>query len=196
MFILSKLVYHYIIPKQVKRGLQLVFLSLGFALLAWKAVLPCYVAIGACYVSQVVCKTDRSIFSASMNTLCKLALMSHSPNHLLQALPSHGGGANILCGYTSWTHGLPYPSFGSLSESIFGYNPQYANVKGAGIILEESTGVGECWQISGRIGHIAICLSETRVLVTWICVICLEGCPVLLCHHWCMLCVSSCLQNW
>jgi len=75
-------------PKQVsvKRGPQLTFLSLGFVLLAWKAVLPCYVTIAACYVSQVICEIDRTIFSASMNPLCKLALVSHSPDHLRHTL--------------------------------------------------------------------------------------------------------------
>jgi len=60
----------------------------------------------------------------------------------------------------------PPPSiFGSLSESIFGYNLQYANIKyaninGAGMMLEEDMGVGECWRISGGSGHVAINLSE------------------------------------
>jgi hypothetical protein len=180
----------------VKRGLQLTFLSLGFGLLAWKALLPCYVTIAACYVSQTICAIDRTFFSASMNPLCKLVLASHSPDHLhhtpsptcpttilwavkpyvshtLRSLwkqppvsfyrnyASYGGGADILRGYTSKTHDLPSPTIlGSLAESIFGYNPQYANVNGAGIILEESMGVGECWRISGGTGHVAINLSE------------------------------------
>ena len=185
-------------PKQVsvKRGLQLTFLSLGFVLLAWKAVLPCYVTIAACYMSQAICEIDRTIFSASMNPLCKLALVSHSPDHLRHTLSptcptttlwtvrpyishtlmslwtqapvsfnrnyaSYGGGASILRGYTSKTHNLPSPSIlGSLVESIFGYNPQYAEVNGAGIILEESMSVGECWCISGGTGHVAVNLSE------------------------------------
>jgi hypothetical protein len=180
----------------VKRGLQLTFLSLGFVLLAWKAVLPCYVTIAACYVSQAICEIDRTFFSASMNPLCRLVMMSHSADHLHHTLSptcpttilwtvkphisntlmrlwkqppvsfnrnyaSYGGGADILRGYTSKTHDLPSPSiFGSLTESLFGYNPQYANVNGAGIILEESMGVGECWRISGQTGHAAINLSE------------------------------------
>jgi hypothetical protein len=49
---------------------------------------------------------------------------------------------------------------GFFVESIFGYNPQYANVNGAGVILEESMGIGECWRISGGTGHVAVNLSE------------------------------------
>jgi hypothetical protein len=45
-------------------------------------------------------------------------------------------------------------------QLFFGYNPQYANLKTAGIVLEEDTSVGECWCISGAIGHIAIQLFE------------------------------------
>ena len=76
---------------------------------------------------------------------------------------SLGGGARIIRGYTSKTHDLPpAPSFtGSLSQLFLGYNPQYASVQGAGIILEEDTGVGECWCMSGAAGHVAIQLSET-----------------------------------
>ncbi len=161
-------------------------------MLAWKDVLPCYVTIAACSVAQAVCEVDRTIFSGSMNPLCNLALLSHSPDYLHHPLSPacpttilravkpyisglwrqplvpfnrnyalYGGGANILRGYTSKTHDLPSPSIlGSLTESIFGYNPQYANVNGAGVILEESMGVGECWRISGGIGHAAINLSE------------------------------------
>jgi hypothetical protein len=74
---------------------------------------------------------------------------------------SLGGGARIIRGYTSPTHNLPPPSFsGSLIQSLFGYNPQYANVKSAGIVLEEDTSVGECWCLSGASGHVAIQLSE------------------------------------
>lgn len=74
---------------------------------------------------------------------------------------SLGGGAKIIHGYTSPTHNLPPPSFsGSLIQSLFGYNPQYANVNGAGIVLEEDTSVGECWCLSGAGGHVAIQLSE------------------------------------
>jgi hypothetical protein len=72
-----------------------------------------------------------------------------------------GGGARIIRGYTSKTHNLPSPSlYGFLLQSFLGYNPQYADVKGAGIILEEDTSVGECWCMSGAVGHVAIQLSE------------------------------------
>ena len=181
---------------KVKRAFQFTLFSLTFALLAWKAVLPCHVAISVCYISQVVCEINRAIFSGSMNPLCNLALISHSRDHLLRALPqscpsvalwtikpsildtflgflgqtpvsinrnyaSYGAGARVLKGYTSQTHGLPPPSFlGSLSQSIFGYNPQYADINGAGIFLEEDMGVGECWRFSGGFGHIAVNLSE------------------------------------
>ena len=80
---------------------------------------------------------------------CQTLYLSYS--HSLEADPRFI--QSELCGlrrstYTSGTHGLPPPSiFGSLAESVFGYNPQYANVNGAGIILEESVGVGECWRI-------------------------------------------------
>lgn len=74
---------------------------------------------------------------------------------------SLGGGARIVRGYTSSTHNLPPPSLsGSLIQLFFGYNPQYADVKSAGIVLEEDTSVGECWCISGAVGRIAIQLSE------------------------------------
>jgi hypothetical protein len=174
-------------------GVQFVFLALGFMFLAWNAFLPCYVAIAACYISQAICEIDRAIFSSSMNPLCKLALLSHTPDrrlsqtcptavlwtvkpyvsHTLMGLwrpfpisfnqnyAAYGGGASILRRYTSKTHNLPPPSvLGSLGEAIFGYNPQYADVNGAGIILEENMGIGECWRISGGTGHVAINLSE------------------------------------
>ena len=74
---------------------------------------------------------------------------------------SLGGGARIIRGYTSPTHNLPPPSLsGSLIQFLFGYNPQYANVNTAGIILEEDTSVGECWCLSRARGHVAIQLSE------------------------------------
>jgi hypothetical protein len=143
---------------------------------------------------QAICEIDRTIFSASMNPLCKLALLSHTPDslhhtHHLQTCPTtvlwtvkpyisrilmmqtpisfnrnyvaYGGGASILRRYTSKTHDLPPPSImGSLAESLFGYNPQYADINGGGIILEESMGVGECWRIYGGVGQVAINLSE------------------------------------
>lgn len=158
--------------------------------------MPCYIAVAACYMSQIMCETDRVFLSSSLNPLCQLALVAHSSEHLLhtdlEACPasflwavkpnfilmfgnfwkftvatnrnyaSLGGGARIIRGYTSETHDLPAPSLtGSLSRLFFGYNPQYANVQGAGIILEEDTGVGECWCISGAVGHVAIQLSGT-----------------------------------
>jgi hypothetical protein len=74
---------------------------------------------------------------------------------------SLGGGSRIICGYTSQTHNLPPPSpIGALVQLLFGYNPQYANVQGTGIMLEEDTSVGECWCMSGAVGHVAIQLLE------------------------------------
>lgn len=74
---------------------------------------------------------------------------------------SLGGGARIIRGYTSKTHNLPSTSlFGFLAQSFLGFNPQYASVKGAGIILEEDTSVGECWCMSGAVGHFAVQLPE------------------------------------
>jgi hypothetical protein len=56
---------------------------------------------------------------------------------------SLGGGARIICGYTSLMHNLPPPLLsGSLIQFLFSYNPQYANIKTAEIILEEDTSVG------------------------------------------------------
>jgi len=159
-------------------------------------MLPCYVAIAACYVSQIICEVDRTFLSSSLNPLCQLALVAHSPKQLLHTdletcstsllwavkpnfirtfgkfwkftgiainrnYASLGGGARIIRGYTSQTHNLPSPSLtGSLAQFLFGYNPQYANVQRAGIILEEDTSIGECWCMSGAVGHVAIQLSE------------------------------------
>jgi hypothetical protein len=172
-------------------------MSLGVVLLVCNAMLPCYVAIAACYVSQIVCEIDRTILSSSFNPVCQLALVAHSPEQLFHSYTescptsllwavkpnlirtlgrfwkysaisvdrnyaSLGGGARIIRGYTSQTHNLPTPSIsGSLLQSFLGYNPHYANVKGAGILLEEDMSVGECWCISGATGHVAIQLSET-----------------------------------
>ena len=159
-------------------------------------MLPCYVAVAACYVSQIICEVDRTFLSSSLNPLCQLALVAHSPKQLLHTdletcstsllwavkpnfirtfgkfwkftgiainrnYASLGGGARIIRGYTSQTHNLPSPSLtGSLAQFLFGYNPQYANVQRAGIILEEDTSIGECWCMSGAVGHVAIQLSE------------------------------------
>lgn len=74
---------------------------------------------------------------------------------------SRGGGARIIRGYTSQTHNLPPHSLsGSLLQSFFGYNPQYATVNGAGTILEEDISIGESWCMSRAVGHVAIQLSE------------------------------------
>jgi hypothetical protein len=170
--------------------------SLGVILLVCRPVVPCYVAVAACYISQIICEVDRTFLSSSLNPLCQLALAAHSPEHLFHTDPetcpasflwavkpnfiltfgkfwkftavaanrnyaSLGGGARIVRGYTSQTHDLPPPSLtGALAQLFFGYNPQYTNVQGAGIILEEGTGVGDCWCISGAVGHVTIQLSE------------------------------------
>ena len=174
------------------------FFSFGFALLASSAAVPCYVGIALCYLSQAVCELDRLLFSSSLNPICKLTSMAHSPEQLAQAqdglstcpttllltvkprvanilwslgqqtpvaidrnFASQGGGANIVRGYTSHTHDVPPPSFiGQAAKYFIGYNPEYANIKGASTILEEDTNVGECWQFSGTAGHVAIQLSE------------------------------------
>ena len=72
-----------------------------------------------------------------------LGLWGWTPVLINQNYASYGAEARV---HTSQTHGLPHPSFlGSLSQSVFGYNPQYADINSAGIFLEEDMGVGECW---------------------------------------------------
>jgi len=153
------------------------------------AIAACYVSQAVCEVDRIIFSSSMNPFcklgllSHSPNHLhlttpqtCPTAVLwavkpivSHTLMNLWGQTPvsfnrdyaSFGGGAHILRSYTSQTHGLPPPSFlGSLTELIFGYNPRYANINGAGLILEASTEVGECWRISGGTGHVAINLSE------------------------------------
>ena len=142
-------VFTYLKSGQVptERGFQLMLLSLlvGLTSLAWNAALPLS-GLHHTLLSQT-CPISILGFVKPYN------LMGHwrqTPCSFNRNYAAYGEGARVLRRFTSQTHGLPPPSIlGSLAESLFGYNPQYANVNGAGIILEESVDVGECWRISG-----------------------------------------------
>ncbi len=165
-------------------SLGFIFLAWKAVLPCYIAIAACYISQVFCEIDRTFLSASMNPFCKLallshtpdnlLSQTCPTAVLwTIKPyvSHTLMGFPTpisfnrnyaaYGGGASILRRYTSKTHNLPSPSvLGSLGEAIFGHNPQYANVNGAGIILEENMGVGECWQMSGGVGHVAVNLSE------------------------------------